>query len=82
MNGIDLTDIEYVRALQSNLRATLDTPQGMEVITFLENLCGWYDFSATAPDLILIAHGKRQVLATIKTLLRLLPEEIVALTEE
>lgn len=74
----ELSNIEYVKALQSNLRATLDTPQGMEVIAFLERLCGWYEFSETDPDLILIGHGKRQVLATLKTLMRFPADQIVA----
>lgn len=75
---MDLTNIEDVKALQANLRATLDTPAGLEVMQFLDELCGWYDFSESSPDLILIAHGKRQVLATLKTLLRLTPEQVVA----
>lgn len=74
----DLKDIEQVRALQSNLRATLDTEPGKEIIKFLEQICGWYDFSETDRDKILMGHGKRQVLATIKSLLELSPEQIVA----
>lgn len=79
---MELSNIEYVKALQSNLRATLDTPQGMEVMQFLEKLCGWYEFSETDPNLILIGHGKRQVLATIKTLMRFPAEQIVSLADE
>lgn len=78
---IDLKNIEDVRMLQSNLRASMDTPQGKEVISFLEECCGWYDFSETDPDMILIKHGKRQVLATIKTLLKLNPEQIVLIAK-
>ena len=78
----DLAKIEDVRALQANLRATLETPAGKEVITFLEEICGWYDFSEVEPSMILIKHGKRQVLATLKTLLKLNPEQIVALTQK
>lgn len=74
-----LTDIDYVKGLKSNLRASLETDQGKEVIKFLEELCGWYDFNETDPDKILVAHGKRQVLATIKTLLNLTADQIVAL---
>ena len=79
---INLKNIDDVKALQSNLRASLDTPPGKEVISFLEEICGWYDFSETDPNLILIKHGKRSVLATIKTLLECNPEQIVALTKE
>lgn len=77
-----LSDIDKVKEIQSNLRTTLETPAGKEVIKFLEDICGWYDFQDTEPNMILIKHGKRQVLATIKTLMRLKPEEIVALSQE
>ena len=76
---INLTDIDYVKGLQSNLRASLDTPQGQEVMKFLEEACGWYQsvFDPTSKEMTLINDGKRQVVATIKTLLRLTPEEVV-----
>ena len=79
---IDLNNINDVKALQSDLRASLDTPQGKEVMTFLEQVCGWYDFKEIDPNMILINHGKRQVLATIKTLLRLNADQIVAISNE
>lgn len=78
---INLANLEEVRGLQSNLRTSLDTPSGKEVMTFLEEICGWYDFEDTDPNTILIKHGKRQVLATIKTLLKLSAEQIVAITQ-
>ena len=76
---IDLKDIEQVKGLQSNLRASLDTPQGKEGVSFLEEICGWYDFKDIDPSIIQIKHGRRQVLATIKTLLDLSADQIVAL---
>ena len=76
---INLTDIDYVKGLQSNLRTTFDSPQGQEVLKFLEEACGWYQsvFDPTSKEMTLINDGKRQVVATIKTLLRLTPEEVV-----
>ena len=79
---IDLSNIDEVKALQTNLRAVLGEGTGKEVMNFLEQVCGWYDFQDTDPDMILIKHGKRQVLATIKTLLKLTPDQIVALQQE
>lgn len=79
---IDLSNLDDVKMLKSNLRATLETDHGKEVIKFLEQICGWYDFKENDSNAILIGHGKRQVLATIKTLIRLTPEQIVALTKE
>ena len=78
----DLSKIDDVKALQSNLRASLLTPPGKEVVIFLEEICGWYDFSEVDPNLILIKHGKRAVLATIKTLLELTAEQIVAVSNQ
>ena len=77
-----LTDPNYVRDLQSHLHTALDTDSGKEIIRFMENLCGWYDFNETDPNKILVAHGKRQVLATIKTLLKLKPDQIVAIAKK
>lgn len=79
---INLSDIEQVKVLKSNLRATFETGAGLETLKFLEQLCGWYDFHDIDPNVVLIKHGKRQVLATIKTLLDSTPEQVVALTKE
>ena len=81
---LNLTDLNYVKGLQSNLRVVFDTPQGKEVMEFLESACGWYQsvFDPSNKDLCLINDGKRQVLATLKTLMKLTPEQIVALAKE
>ena len=79
-----LTDIDEVKGLQSNLRATFETPQGKEVMRFLEKACGWYEsvFDPVNKDLILVNAGRREVIATIKTLLHLTPEQVVAWARE
>lgn len=81
---ITLRDTDYIKALQSNLRSVFDTPAGKEVMKFLEDAVG-YDQSIFDPvnrDLILINDGKRQVVATIKTLLKLSAEQIYALAKQ
>lgn len=79
---IDIREYAEVKVLQSNMRTALDSEAGREVVKYLEQICGWYDFSETEPNQIMIAHGKRQVLATIKTLLTLSPDEIVAIAKK
>jgi len=79
---IDLQNVDDVRTLQSNLKASLETDAGKEVIMWLEEVCGWYDFTEQDPNTILIKHGKRQVLATLKTLIKLQPEQVVALSQQ
>ena len=80
---MEMTDDSYVKGLKANMHAVFDTPQGKEVMTFLEQSCGWYEsvFSPDNRDLILINAGRREVLATIKTFLKQSPEHIVALAQ-
>ena len=81
---IDLAKLDDVQALQSNLRATFETPQGREVMTFLEESCGWYYsiFDPTNRDATLVNDGRRQVVATLKTLLRLTADEVVRINKQ
>jgi hypothetical protein len=76
---IDLKNLDQVKGLQSNMRTVFESPSGKEVISFLEHICGWYDFKETDRDAIMMGHGKRQVLATIKTLLKHSAEQIQAI---
>ncbi len=80
----DLKDIEYVKALQSNLHVMFDGSPGKEVMLFLETSCGWYEsiFDPVNRDMILINAGKREVVATLKTLLKEKPETIVAMVKQ
>lgn len=81
---MDLTDKIYVESLKSNFHATFDSPQGKEVIKFLEKTCCWYQSTLMPghPELSQQNDGKRQVLATIKTILELSADQIVQLTTE
>jgi len=76
--------LEEAIGLKSNMHSTFDTPQGKEVMRFLEKRCSWYDsvFNPTTPDMTLLAAGRREVLATIKTILKLTPEQIISLEQE
>lgn len=80
---MNMEDKNYVSGLKSNFHATFDTPQGKEVLRFLEISCCWYKsvFVPDSPEMTLINDGKRQVIATIKTILELSPEQIVHLAQ-
>jgi len=81
---INMSDDRDVQGLKSNIHAVFDTPQGKEVLDFLEQACGWYEsiFDPQNKDLILINAGRREVLATIKTILKHSPDHIVALAQQ
>lgn len=76
-------NIDEAVGLKSNMHTTFDSPTGKEVMLWLEKRCSWYDsvFNPTNPDMTLIASGRREVLATIKTILKSTPEEISLLEE-
>jgi len=76
-----MTDPDYAKTIKSDMHATFDSPQGQEVMKFLEQSCCWYQsvYHPGSPDMTLINDGKRQVLATIKTILNLSPDQLVAL---
>jgi len=81
---INMADENDVKGLKANMHAVFDTPQGKEVMDFLEQSCGWYEsvFSPENKDIILVNAGRREVIATIKTFLKQSPEHIVALAQQ
>ena len=81
---MDLKDIRDAKAIVANVRSVFETPQGKEVMKFLEESCGWYEsiFDPDNRDRILINAGRREVVATIHTLLRLTPEQITVLAKQ
>lgn len=76
----DLTDPKQVKSIQDTLQ-TLPIWH-KDNMDFLEQIGGWYDFNEKDPNMILINHGKRQMLATIKTLLQLTPEQVAFIAQE
>lgn len=74
----DLKRLEDAKKITGAMRI-FETESGKEVIRFLEQTCGWYDsvFDNENRDYILVKAGRREVLATIKTLTKLSAEEIV-----
>lgn len=80
---MNMTDVDFVAGLKSNMHAVFDTPSGKEVMKYLEVSCGWYKsvFDPQDPNMTLINDGKRQVIATIKTILELNPHQLVELAK-
>jgi len=80
----NLTDIRFVKDLQSNLRASLDTPAGKEVMRFIESIGGWTPniFDTLETNEVIARDATRRLIGTLKTLLELSPEQIVALAKQ
>lgn len=79
-----LTDIRYVKDLQSNLRASLDTPAGKEVMRFMESIGGWTPtiFDSLDTNEVIARDATRRLIGTLKSLLELSPEQVVAIAKE
>jgi len=78
---IDLTNRDTVAGLKSNLHATFDSPQGKEAMKFLEEIGSWYPKLSDSNETndIIARDANRKLIATIKTILTLSTEQIVAL---
>jgi len=80
----DLTDIDQVKALKSNIHATFDSPQGKEVMKFIEQIGTWTPsiFETMDTNEIIARDANRRLIGTIKTLLDLSAEQIVYLSKK
>ena len=76
--------LDRAKELQSNMKVCFDSPQGKDVMSFLEKTCCWYDtvYDSADRDMTLIKAGRREVLATIKNMMRLTPEQIQVLGDD
>lgn len=79
-----MTDIKYVTGLKSNMHVCFDSEHGKEVLRFLENICHWTPsvLDSNETNDIIARDASRKVLGTIKTLLTINPEQIVALAKK
>ena len=81
---MDLTNVNEVKALQSNLIATFTSPQGKSVMAFIEQIGCWYPKMTDSGDTneIIARDANRRLIGTLKTIMELTPEQIVSLTKE
>lgn len=80
---MNLKEINAVRALKSNLHATFDSPQGKETMKFMKEIGGWWptEFDSMDTNSIIARDANRRMLGTIRTILDLSAEQIVALAQ-
>ena len=81
---VDLTDIEVVRGIKSNLHSTFDTPQGKESLKFIKEIGGWFPtiWDSGETNDIVGRDANRRLIGTIRTILELSPEQIVELAKK
>lgn len=81
---IDLTNDIEVRQIKSDLHVVFDTPQGKEVMKFMQQLGGWFPNVWDSMDTndIVARDANRRLIGTIRTMLELSPEQIIALAKQ
>lgn len=76
--------VEEAKALKSNVHATFESAHGKETMKLLEKICSWYPtvYDSNETNDIIARDANRKVLGTIKNILSLSAEQIVALQGE
>ena len=76
--------VNEAKALKANVHATFESPSGKEVMAFIEKIGHWtptvYDSGET--NEIIARDANRRLIGTLKTIMILNAEQIVALQEE
>ena len=76
--------LDEIKALQSNIRTTFETPQGKEVMAYIEKIGCWTPtvFDSGETNEIIARDANRRLIGTLKSLLILTPEQVRALSQE
>jgi hypothetical protein len=79
---MNLSDPTYVSDLKKNIHATFDSPQGKEAMIFMERVGSWMPnmMDTNETNDIIARDANRRLLGTIKTIMALSVEQIVALS--
>ena len=79
-----LKDPNYIKSIQDCMNVAFTGNNGEMLMDFLESTCCWYQSTLVPgdPQMTQVNDGKRQVLSTIKTFMKLTPEQIVALVNQ
>lgn len=74
--------IDEAKGIKSNMHATFDTPAGQETMRFIEKIGSWYPAMSDSMDInsIVARDANRRLIATLKTILTLSPEQIAEMS--
>lgn len=71
-------------ALKSNIHACFDSPQGKDVMRFIEKIGSWYPtvFDSIETNEVIARDANRRLIGTLKTIMELSPEQIIVLANK
>ena len=73
--------IDEARALKINVHSTFDTAHGKEVMNYLEKIGHWYPtkYDSGETNDIVARDANRRLIGTLKTIMNITAEQMVAL---
>ncbi len=81
---IDLTDLAQAKAIKQDIEFMFNTPQGKNVMEFMKQIGGWWPnaFDSNETNEIIARDANRRLIGTLRTMMDLSPEQIVALANK
>lgn len=75
--------LDEAQALKANVHATFESPQGKEVMKYLEKIGSWYPTIYDSGDTneIIARDANRRLIGTLKSIMNLTADQIAQLTE-
>lgn len=79
---VNLKDINEVKDLKAACHTVFDNPRGQKVMEFMKEIGGWFPtvFDSMDTNAIVARDANRRLLGTVRTIMALAPEQIVALS--
>lgn len=80
---IDFTNKDQVASLKSNMHTTFESPQGKEVMEFIEQIGSWYPNMMDSLDTneVIARDANRRLIGTLKTVMNLSVDQLMQLGE-
>lgn len=81
---MNLKNKDEIALLKSSMHTVFDTPQGKEVMAFIEQIGSWTPtvFDSLETNEVIARDANRRLIGTIKTFLELSPEQINVLVNQ
>lgn len=78
---VDLTDPAQAKALKQDIDYIFNTPQGKNVMRFMQEIGGWFPtvFDSNETNDIIARDANRRLIGTLRTMMEIAPEQIVTL---
>ena len=76
--------LDEIKLLKQNVHLVFDSPQGQEVMKYIEKIGNWYPtiYDSMETNAVIARDANRRLIGTLKTIMELSSEQIIALMGE